>query len=164
MNMRIYLHFNSSVGTNTHDILFHDKDPLNGHFEPLVHRPDSIMDCTFQQQSNTSYEQMNLSSKQDNIETCLLRSKEDTSEIKISHVEAETSDAAIVTNTENIMMFHSAHSSNNNNETQPETKCQFVETKLKPSCDLNKYKRSLSLCVLKEIARKILKNKKVGLE
>ena len=82
--IRIYLHFNSSVAKNTHDILFHDKDPLNGHLKPLVRR-HSTMDCTFQQQRNTSYEQMNLSSKQDKIETCLLRSEKDTSEIILSH-------------------------------------------------------------------------------
>jgi len=87
MNMRIYLHFNSSVATKTYDILFHDEDPPNGHFEPFLCRGDSILDCTFQQQSNTSYEQMNLSTKRDNIETCHLCNKNDTSQRKISHAE-----------------------------------------------------------------------------
>jgi len=47
MNMGIYLHFNSSVATNTCNILFHEEDPLNDHFEPLLCRGDPIMDCTF---------------------------------------------------------------------------------------------------------------------
>lgn len=111
--MRIYLHFNSSLMANTLDILFHDEDPLNGHFEPLVHRQLTI-GCTFQQQTNVSYEQ-------------------------------------------DAVMFHSAHSSKKNTEAQPETKCQSVETKLKPSCYLNKHNKSVSLHVLKDIAQKDLK-------
>ena len=47
-NAIAYLHFNSSLATNTYDILFHDEHPLNGHFEPLVST----------QQSNSLYEEM----------------------------------------------------------------------------------------------------------
>ena len=36
-NMKIYLHFNSTIARNSIDILFHDEDPLNGHFEPLLY-------------------------------------------------------------------------------------------------------------------------------
>lgn len=107
---------------------------------------------------------MNLSRKQDNIETCLLRSKEDTSEIKISRANVESYDVATVINTEEVVVFHSAHFSKKNTKTQLETKCQFVQTKLKPSCHLNKHKRSLCLCVLKDIAWEILKRKKIGID
>ena len=34
-------------------------------------------------------------------------------------------------------MFHSSHSANNNTEIQSETKCQFDQTRLKPSCHLS---------------------------
>ena len=105
---------------NTLDILFHDEDPLNGHFEPLVCTQPTI-GCTFQQQTNVSYEQ-------------------------------------------DVVMFHSAHSSKNNTEAQPETKCQSVETKLKPSRHLNKHSKSVSLHVLKDIAQKDLKRQKIGID
>ena len=38
-----YLHFNSTIGTNTFDILFHDENPINGHFEPLLHKENNNM-------------------------------------------------------------------------------------------------------------------------
>jgi len=58
-------------------------------------------------------------------------------------------------------MFHSTHSSKNNTETQPKEKCQLVRSQFKPSCGLNKHKRSLSLHVLKDIIQKKLKRKKI---
>ena len=34
--MKIYLHFNSNLSKDTYDILFHDENPIVGHFEPLL--------------------------------------------------------------------------------------------------------------------------------
>lgn len=104
-NMRVYLHFNSSVTTNTRDILFHDEDTLNGHFKPLVPRQPTI-DRTFQQQTDIS---------------------------------------------------------KNNTEPQLETKCQSIEAKLKPSCHLNKHKRSVSFHWLQDISPNNLKRQRIGI-
>ena len=34
--MKPYLHFNSTLANNIYDILFHEENPLAGHFEPLL--------------------------------------------------------------------------------------------------------------------------------
>ena len=33
-----YLHFNNASDRHAYSILFHDQDPLHGHFEPLIHK------------------------------------------------------------------------------------------------------------------------------
>jgi hypothetical protein len=47
--MKSYLHFNLNLSTNTYDILFHDENPLAGHFEPLlckktIHRSPTLQE------------------------------------------------------------------------------------------------------------------------
>ena len=47
---RSYLHFNSTLSTDTYDILFHDENPLAGHFEPLLSK-NQIDGCSNIEQS-----------------------------------------------------------------------------------------------------------------
>ena len=56
----MYSHFNSKIATNTYDILFHDEDPINGYFEPLLCKNDPIMVSTCSKQTYIAYEQINL--------------------------------------------------------------------------------------------------------
>jgi len=55
--MKIYLHFNSTITTNSYDILFQHEDPINGHFKRLLCKKDTFMRLGFVHQSDITYEQ-----------------------------------------------------------------------------------------------------------
>jgi len=56
--MKSYLHFNSEIQTHTYDILFHDENSHNGHFEPLLRKREMNTDIgTIQNTSTKTYEE-----------------------------------------------------------------------------------------------------------
>jgi len=60
MKSKIYLHFNSTLSNNIYDILFHDQNPLAGHFQSLL--------CKRQTNTNNSHENNEKLMKYENIE------------------------------------------------------------------------------------------------
>jgi hypothetical protein len=58
--MKIYLHFNLIITTNKYGVLFHNEDPINGHFELFLCKNDTITSSSFDLQKKILHKLIDL--------------------------------------------------------------------------------------------------------